>query len=300
MAWALSTSTTMDELVVALKGPAMLALRQASLMAPGSPGHNLMRVQPLPKGAKSYQFNVGNTFTVYGVTEGEDHAISQAYDPTGVAVTATEKIGISSVTDYGAQAVIDQVDTAITFELGRAMGYKWDYDVFALNNALNGATKAGTTNTDLNFEDIALAVEYLQANNAPPPFTLVIHPDGYYELATEGTLYLQDATGGAGTLGETLRRDYFVMPLPILGCVVYITNNIPADSTATDYENVVYSGEPAIGCVLMQHPIQGGPWNNIVEIERDASERAYEVVLTSCFGVGEIRDPCGVCVLSNK
>ncbi len=293
---AYSTSTTMSELTVALKGQAALAALDEGVMAPGSIGHQLLAVRRLPKGSKSFQFNYGNTFSAYDVTEGQDHNLSQAYDPTGTAVTATERVAMSTVTDLGRQAVIDNVDQSIGFEIGRALGVKWDTDVFVLNSALGNSE--GTTATDLNFVDVMSALNKLRVDKIPGPFWGIFHPVTWQDLCIEGTPTMQTSTGGVGTISEMVQQTYWVQS-GILGLAgMVITTNI---TESTDYYNVIMSAtRPCYGCVIMEHPDTPGQlWNNHIALERDESARAYEVVGTSCFGVAEIEDNAGCYLLGD-
>lgn len=294
---AYSTSTTMSELTVALKGQATLAVLDESVMAPGGVAHQLLKVQRLPKGSKSFQFNYGSTITGYDVTEGQDHNASQAYDPTGTAVTATERVAMSTVTDFGRQAVIDNIDQSIGFEIGRGLGVKWDTDVFALNSSLGNSE--GTTSTDLNFEDVMSALNKLRIDKIPGPFWGIFHPDTWYELATEGTVTMAATTGGVGTMAEEVAQGYWLTTVPMLGLRMVITTNIP---DSTDYYNVIMSERrQCYGCVIMDHPdTPGQMWVNHIELERDASARAYEVVGTDAFGVAEIEDNAGCYILGNS
>ena len=299
---AITNSTTMSELTIAMKGHAMFGLLESSLMAPGAPLHNLMRTYILPKGQVSYQWNVGSAFSIRSVAEGVDHTESQAWNPTGASATATEYVVMSTVTDYGAQAVIDNVDSDIGREMGRAMGNKWDSVVFALNASLDGLTPAGTTNTDLTRDALNLAMNTLRVGNVPGPFTGVFHPLAWNDLVSEDTTYYTTSTtGGVGSLAEHIVTNYFPVDSGIAGLQkMFLTTNIPTGTSANDYSNVIFSGEPCYGAVLQQDPLGGGIWNNRVEEERDASLRGYEIVMTSSFGVAEIRDASALEVYSQS
>ena len=296
-----TTSTTMSELTIAMKSQAMLGLYEESLMAPGAPYHGLMREYILPKGQTSYQWNVSSTFDVDEVSEGVDYTRSQAWDPTGVSVTATEYVVMSTVTDYGAQAVIANVDAAIGIEMGRAMGTKWDGVVFALNQSLDGLTPAGTTNTDLTLLALSDAMNTLRVGKCSGPFVGVFHPLAWHDLVTEDTSSkLVTATGGVGTIAEDVATSYFIENNVMGLSRVALTTNIPTGASANDYSNVIFSREPCYGNVIMQDPNGSGLWNNRVEVQRDASFRGYEIVMTSCFGVGEIRDASAIEVYSQS
>lgn len=292
---AYTTSTTMSELTVALKGQATLAALDEGVMAPGSVGHQLLAVRRLPKGSKSFQFNYGSTFSAYDVTEGQDHNLSQAYDPTGTTVTATERVAMSTVTDFGRQAVIDNVDQSIGFEIGRALGVKWDTDVFVLNSALGNSE--GTTTVDLNWIDVMSSINKLRVDKIPGPFWAILHPVTWQDLASEGSPTMSTTTGGPGSLEEIRQQTYWVTTAPVLGLQMIITTNI---TESTDYYNVIMSAtRPCYGCVIMEHPDTGQLWNNHIALERDESLRAYEVVGTSSFGVAEIEDNAGCYMLGD-
>ena len=292
----------MSELTIALKSQAMLGLLEQSLMAPGAPLHNLMRVHHLPKGQLSYQWNVANTFEVDPVAEGTDYNRSQAYDPTGVAVTTTEYVVMSTVTDYGAQGVIENVDSSIGREMGRAMGNNWDSVAFALNASLDGLTPAGTTNTDLTRTALEAAMNTLRAGNVPGPYTGVFQPLAWNDVTSEDTTYYTTSTtGGPGSLAEHIVRQYFPLNEPVTGMQkMFLTTNIPTGTSANDFSNVIFSGEPCYGAVIQMDPLLGGLWNNRVEEERDASLRGYEIVMSSSFNIGEIRNDTAIEVYSQS
>ncbi len=286
MAWELTTQSDISALTVALTESALASLQNESLFAPGGPLHDLMWVKQVPIGAKSDQFVRMNSQTAYPVTDGVDAAAAGQLSPTGVTVTATERICIVTLSDYARSGSIDDLGQHAGREMGFAMANLWDSDVMALHTSFN--TEIGTSASPLTLAIFDTGMTTLYKAKHGGPYWAVLHPNQWGNLFTQTTLTLGSTTGGAGSILERITGTYWLVGIPLHNVNIAVSNNVPTGNSAADHSGAIYSRDPAVGCVISTHADTRGPWLNVVGIQRDESLRAREVVLTSCYGVAEV------------
>ena len=133
-------------------------------------------------------------------------------------------------------------------------------------------------------QDIFEAAAKLRSNNAPGPYYGVFHPNAIFNvkkvLATQGNT----AFGGNGQseLANEALRTGFVGS--IAGIQIFESSNFTIDGD-DDSVGGVFSQE-ALG-LAMQNDLS-------MEMQRNASLRAEEVVATARYGVAELIDTYGV------
>ena len=286
MAWEITTQSDISELTVALTEHSLASLQNESLFAPGGPLNSLLWTKDLPLGAKSDQFVRMNSQTAGRVTDGVDYAASGQLDPTGVTVTATEAIVIVTLTDYARSGSIDDLGMHAGREMGFAMANLWDAEVMALHTSFN--SEVGTSGSVLTLAMLDSGVTTLYKAKHGGPYWAVFHPNQWSNLVTQTTLTLGSNTGGVGTVLDKITGTYFLVGMPLHNANIAVSNNVPTGNTAADHSGAIYSRDAAVGCVIQKHPDTGGPWLNVVGIQRDESPRAKEAVLTSSYAVAEI------------
>ncbi len=286
MAFEITKQSDISELTLALTESALASLQNESLFAPGGPLHELMWVKQVPIGAKSDQFVRMNSQTAGRVTDGVDYATSGKLDPTGVTVTATEAIVIVTLSDYSRAGSIDDLGAHAGREMGFAMANLWDSEVMALHTSFSD--EIGTSGSVLTLTLFSTGMTKLYKAKHGGPYWAVLHPNQWTNLMTETTLTLGSNTGGVGTVLDKVTSSYFIVGQPLRNTNIAVSNNVPTGNSAADHSGAVYSRDPAVGCVIQTHPDTGGPWLNVVGIQRDESLRAREAVLTSSWGVAEV------------
>lgn len=283
---ALTTTSTIDDLVPTIIAEAMHTVRANALFAPGGVGERWLQVRSLEGApAKTMDFPTYSEFTAYDVSEGTDHTTSEALSTGKVSITATEKIAMTTITDLALESAREDVGREAGRELGLAMAAKIDADVMALFVDLD--TTVGSTGVDCSYQNLLDAVNALSSASAPTPYLCVLHPQQWYDLLTEANSPIA-ATTGYGRMAEEVGYNYFVAQL--YGTEVAVHPSIPLVNTDEDRSGVVLS-DRAFGFLWK--------WRPRIAYERDESLRAFEVVMTACYGIAELDGNMGIAVVTD-
>jgi hypothetical protein len=227
-----------------------------------------------------------------GLTEGTDLTVNTAFAPTQVTLTVGEvglKLTISDIMAMSGIVGIQHYGQ----EAGKAVAEKRTSDLVSLMSGFSNSV--GTTNTDITEAFFLAAIADLRGRKVPTPYVAVLHTDSFYaELigAIGGTYSALTNTGsgvraesndlpGAGD-GGTVGQLY--------GVNVLVTPLVGEDGNS-DKENGMYAPARAIGFVEK--------WAIRPEMERDASLRGTEVVVTAAYAFGETDDTSGVRIISD-
>lgn len=256
-----------------------------------------MRQFAIVKSIASFQSNAERfprtpELTASGLTEGTDLATNTAFAPTVVTLTVGE-VGLKlTITDLMAMGGIVGIQH-YGQEAGKAVAEKRTTDLVALMAGFSNSV--GTTNTDITEAFFLAAIAYLRGAKVPGPYTAVLHTDSYYSelIGAIGGTYSALATTGSGVRAES-------NDLPgagdggmvgqLYGVNTLVTPLVDEDGNS-DKENGMYSPSRAIGFVEK--------WAIRPEMERDASLRGSEVVVTAAYAVGETDDVSGVRIVSD-
>lgn len=231
---------------------------------------------------------------VDAVAEATDLA-NEAVSSGSATVTAGEVGGMSTVTDKLVVAAVTQEDTLVQIGQvwGRSLARKIDVDLATLFGAFNGGTSVGTTTADMNEDDFLTALYTLEVANAVGPKVCVLHPRQAADLRTDMFINAVTTTGGMPGHVATLDHNAFGFSndesgywATLFGVPVYITTACPLVNTNADRGGAMFIAGSALGLAYK--------WMPKVELQRDASLRATEVVVTACYGVAEIEDGEGV------
>ena len=227
-----------------------------------------------------------------GLTEGTDLVTNTAFAPTQVTLTVGEvglKLTISDLMAMGGIVGIQHYGQ----EAGKAVAEKRTSDLVALMSGFSN--DVGTTNTDITEAFFLAAVAHLRSKKVPGPYVAVLHSDSYYkELigAIGGTFDALKNTGqGVRAESNDLPGAGYDGQVGVLyGVNTLITPLVGEDGNA-DKENGMYAPTRAIGFVEK--------WAIRPEMERDASLRGTEVVVTAAYALGETDDISGVRIISD-
>ena len=221
------------------------------------------------------RFPVFNALTAEAVSEGADYTSAQAVDTgNSVDVTVSEHIVRLMVTDLSEDAATLDMARVRGIQVGKAMAERVDKDLTALFGGLDAS--AGSATGSLTVALFQEAVIELEKNNIPRPYYAVIHPKQWGDLIGSLASY-----NTFGEVGEEAIKTGRVGRLH--GVDIYITGNVP---TATVDSNTVYSG------AIFNPEAIAFAWKGeipTIEVQRDASLRAFEVVGIGVWGEAEYR-----------
>ena len=275
-----STTTSLASLISPIVQEALFTASERSIMRglvrEYAVGNNTGKIAQVP---------------VYPVVSAED--LTEGTDMSGTSadqtITTTTKnitlkeVGImTNLTDFIRDTSEQNVVSHLGRLFGEAIAKKIDTDLIALFAGFS--FDAGAANTDMTPQDIFEAAAKLRSNNAPGPYYGVFHPNAIFNvkkvLATQGNT----AFGGNGQseLANEALRTGFVGS--IAGIQIFESSNFTIDGD-DDSVGGIFSQE-ALG-LAMQNDLS-------MEMQRNASLRAEEVVATARYGVAELIDTYGV------
>lgn len=248
-----------------------------------APCANLIEHFTLGKGNKQITVPKVAQATAQNLTDGVDLVDSQDIGLTTTDLTTAE-VGLKFILTYKLLNQFNEdVFRMVGRQMGDAMARKKDEDIIALFAGLNGGTVLGGDGDNLSLQNAAACAVYATANKFPLPVFVVHHPNALGYLSTNaqaiGTTYY---AGILGSFSEQLLRDYWA--IRINGINFFHDGNI-------DKESGVDSGKGCIASKSAMCIVEG--WAPTVEREKDISLRAWEVVMTSDYGVFELDDGYG-------
>jgi len=209
------------------------------------------------------------------VGEGEDFANPTTFDKTVLAtLTPGEVMAQIVLTDRRIETDPDDARRDAATELGNAIATKIDTDlVTEFTNITSGVGSAGSS---LTFNMVAAALSQLRNANAPNPIYVVLHPYGWHDVWDE----LGSPASNQAFLGDVANealRSFFVGDW--LNISWFTSSNIPVDDN-DDAVSAIFNPN-ALGFDSRKAPT--------LEVERDASLRAYELNMSAGYAVGVIR-----------
>jgi hypothetical protein len=240
--------------------------------------------------SKAKDFPIRPALTASSLTEGTDASYT-AYSTTKATITAGE-VGIV-LTPTDVLSVSDIVDNSFYAQDGGfAVASKLTTDIAALSSGFT--TEVGSTTVNLTEANILDGIVTLEAANVPGGYTGLLHPQQKRDLIADiGTTLTPAGNTGMSARAET--NDFGAKPDGFLGDLYggtwFLTSAVPTATAGADREGMLVGSDRALGYV--------SKWDVRVELERDASLRATEIVITAMYGVGEIDDTSGVAILSD-
>lgn len=215
------------------------------------------------------------------------NAIGETDDMTGQAFTPSV-IATLTPAEYGAQYVLTDrriasdpfaVRQDASMDLGMGMGTKMDVHLASTFSSLTGGT-VGAAGTVITWGHFFAMLTRLRAQLAPPPYYFVCHPYQWHVLAKAV------APGATVTnspmLQDEIARNFFVGN--VSGVDIFTTANIAIDS-----EDDAYCGMFSRQAIALD--VRRAPR---LEVERDASRRAWELNFTAVYAYGVWRPQFGI------
>lgn len=239
--------------------------------------------------------NVDLANTLINTTE-----VSITAGENGIMVNVSDKtVGQQVISDAQLRNIVEQLGIPpaaasmltgllpYANELAKAVMEKMDTDLIA--EFANATHTAGTTTANMQFDDFVAAMYNLENANAPKPYFAILHPIQVSDLRTDVT---SAATTAFSLIPDAIKAqllaanaDGFVTEL--MGVGVYQSTLCASVNTNADREGAMFPKGPSP--TNFRSPI-GMALSRVsrVELERDASLRSTEVVVTADYGVGTI------------
>ena len=216
------------------------------------------------------------------LAEGQDMIDSEDIDVSTVTATTAE-VGLKVIiTDTLLRQNNEDVYKIIGRQMGDAMARKKDTDIIALFPSLNGGVALGDDGADLTLAFASAIIAKAKSGKFGSDLFVVHHPNAIWKLATSvgntlATYPLPDA------FNKPAVKDYY-SGIKLSGVPFFEDGNI-AKIGSSDSGYGVIADKTAMG-----HLSASG---RTEERERDASLRAYEVVITEDYAVFEVDDSRG-------
>jgi len=248
-----------------------------------SPCANLIRHFKLKKGQKQLTVPKVAQMTAHNLTDGEDITDSEDIGMSTTDLTTSE-VGMKVIlTDKLIYQANDNVMSMVGHQMGDGMTRKKEQDIIALFAGLNGGTALGADDKNMTAQNFASCVAYGKTNKWPSPIFAIHHPNAVFALTS--SLAPVGSTGSVAIphgFSEDLLKDFFKTTLSQVP--VFETGNIDKISGSDSGYGVMASRDAM--CILESYGMRK-------ENERDASLRAWELVLTSDYGCFELDDSYG-------
>lgn len=219
------------------------------------------------------------TATVNQIADTDDLS-SQVFSPSQLSTLAPVEFGTQFLlTDLRIETDPFQVRNDAALELGQATGQKIEKDLLGTFSSLTGGT-VGAAGTTITWGHFFAALSRLRGQNAPLPYVFVCHPYHWHSLG-KAIAPGATVTNSPDTQNEVTRNFYVGS---VSGVSIYTSANIAIDGSDDAY--CAMFARPAIALDMRRAPR--------MEVERDASRRAYELNMTTVYKAGVWRKTFGI------
>ena len=246
-----------------------------------APALALIEPFTLPKGSKTVTVPKVGQMTISDLQDGVDIIDEEDIGMTTVDLTASEVGAKIIITDKLARQSAENVFSIIGRQLGDGMARKKDTDMTALYSGFS--TDIGAAGRSMSLANVSATVAYAKGNKFGSQVYIVQHPFAVWDVANTAVTASSTYPVPHGW-SEDLLGNFFSGLRPINGVPIFEDGNITIDSS--DDAVGVCCDKTALA-VLKSVETR-------TERQRDASLRAFEVVMTSDYGVFELDDSKGV------
>ncbi len=241
---------------------------------------------------KALDFPKTPKLSASSLTEGTDMAYTP-FTTTKATITVGE-VGIT-VTPTDLLSVSDIVGNVYyQMEAAKAVLNKLTVDIVSLSTGFSNTAGPSTGNPLLE-SHVQDAIGTLEAASVPGPYVAIIGTTQKKNLVADiGTTISAAATTGRSPR-EELNDIGAARPDGALGELYgfpwFSTAAVPTINNGADVSGMLVSAHRALGYLTK--------WGVRVELQRDATLRATEIVVVAAYGVGEIDDTSGVAIHSD-
>ena len=218
------------------------------------------------------------------LTDGTDITANTAFDTSSKTITATEIGAMVTLTDLSKESSNEDLAAAIGRQLGDAMAKKVDEDLAALFSGFSNTVGSGAA--EITVDDFFKAAATLRANQAPGPYVAVIHPYQAFQLKKVLAGNGNTPMNNHELANEALRSGYVGQ---VAGIQIFESTVITGASDGA-FVGAAMSAD-ALGYMVKR--------NMRIETQRQASQRADQIVGTMAYGVSEIFDAYGVGLIAD-
>lgn len=267
---AATTSSTLDDLFVNIVAQARYTAEEQSLMRSLVTMYDIGNVAGTTIQVPKYP-----SISAADLTEGTDMT-STTVSTSSVSIAVGEVGAQVFLTDMAAMGAGNPAEELGTV-LGNAIATKMDQDLIALFDGFS--TSFGSTGTELTVADIFKAAATLRNNKVSGRMVAVLNPLQAYALKANLTNTFANPNGG-DLQNEAMRNGYVGS---IAGVDIFESANVAVDGG--DAKGAVFAPE-ALALAMKR--------DFVIEPQRDASNRGWELNATAVYGVGELDDNYGV------
>ena len=238
----------------------------------------------LPKGAKQVTVPKVGQMTMSNLADGQDIIDEEDIGMTTVDLTASEVGAKVILTDKLLRQMATNVFAMIGRQLGDGMARKKDNDIIALYSSLNGGTDLSADGRSMSAANIHAIISSAKANKFGNQVYILHHPNAVAKLSSEvATTAGNNAELTSGWSVDLLKNFYSGLR-PINGVSIFEDGNIEKESGVDSGVGVI-ADKTALATLNSKE--------TGTERQRDASLRAWEVVMVADYGVFELDDSRG-------
>ena len=249
-----------------------------------APALALIEQFSLPKGAKQVTVPKVGQMSMSDLVDGQDIIDEEEIGMTTVDLTASEVGAKVILTDKLVRQAADNVFSMIGRQLGDGMARKKDTDVIALYPNLNGGTVLGADGRSMSAANTHAIISNAKANKFGSQLYILHHPNAVAYLSKEAATVASAVTNGIPHgWSEDLLKNFWSGLRPMNNVPIFEDGNISTDASGDGIGVIADKGAMAyLQSVATRQ-----------ERQRDASLRAWEVVMTADYGVFELDDSRG-------
>ena len=249
-----------------------------------APALALIEQFSLPKGAKQVTVPKVGQMSMSDLVDGQDIIDEEEIGMTTVDLTASEVGAKVILTDKLVRQAADNVFSMIGRQLGDGMARKKDTDVIALYPNLNGGTVLGADGRSMSAANTHAIISNAKANKFGSQLYILHHPNAVAYLSKEAATVASAVTNGIPHgWSEDLLKNFWSGLRPMNNVPIFEDGNISTDASGDGIGVIADKGAMAyLQSVATRQDRQ-----------RDASLRAWEVVMTADYGVFELDDSRG-------
>tara|TARA_R110000824_G_scaffold72738_5_gene185479 strand:+ start:2010 stop:2885 length:876 start_codon:yes stop_codon:yes gene_type:complete len=249
-----------------------------------APALALIEAFTLPKGAKQVTVPKVGQMSMSDLTDGQDIVDEEELGMTTVDLTASEVGAKVILTDKLLREQVTNVFTMIGKQLGDGMARKKDTDVHSLYSSLNGGTTVGAATKFMKASNLQGVIAYAKANKFGNQLYILHHPNAVAYLSKEAATVASAVTNAIPDgWSADLLKNFWSGLRPMNNVPIFEDGNLSVDSS--DDATGVIADRGAMAYLSSV--------DTRTERQRDASLRAWEVVMTADYGVFELDDSRG-------
>ena len=254
-----------------------------------APALALIEQFKLPKGSKQVTVPKVGQMTMSDLVDGQDIVDEEDIGMTTVDLTASEVGAKVILTDKLVRQSADNVMSMIGRQLGDGMARKKDTDVIALWPNLNSGKVFGADGAAMNTANTHGCISGAKAGKFGNQLYLIHHPNAVATLSKQAATTADTAAAAGLTSGWSvdLLQNFYSGLKPINNVPIFEDGNIDKISTTASGYGVI-ADKTAMAALTSV--------DTRTERERDASLRAWEVVMTADYGVFELDDTRGAAI----